>query len=216
MKKIAWTLAVAALLSTVPAWADSDVVVRRFAKQLPLTDIEKVLVDVPVGEVRVEGWDGPQVDLEITLKCEERGGDCADLAQRVKVVYSRDDDQLVLRLKEWPKSRNKGLQAHVHVRIPRGLPLKAHLGVGELSIAAFENNVDADLGVGELNITLPAASVGSVSADTGIGEANLTAGGRHYESAGLVAREIDWNKGTGKSHVEADCGVGEINVQLTK
>lgn len=216
MRKTVWTLAAAALLWTFPVSADDDVVVRRFVKQLPVTNVERVLVDVPVGEVNVEGWNSQQVDLEVTLECDEAGGACEDLAQRVKVVYSQEEDQLTLRLKEWPKSRNKGLEAHVRVRVPRDLPLKAHLGVGELSIEAMESNVDADLGVGELNVTLPAAAVGSVNADTGIGEANLTAGGRHYESAGLVAREIRWTKGTGKARVEADCGVGEINVQLTK
>ena len=216
MRKTAWILAAAALLWTLPVSADNDVVVRRFVKQLPVTNVERVLVDVPVGEVNVEGWNGQQVDLEVTLECDEHGGACEDLAQRVKVVYSQEEDQLTLRLKEWPKSRNKGLEAHVRVRVPRDLPLKAHLGVGELSIEAMEGNVDADLGVGELNVTLPAAAVGSVNADTGIGEANLTAGGRHYESAGLVAREIRWSKGTGKARVEADCGVGEINVQLSK
>lgn len=217
MRKTAWTLAAAAaLLWTLPASADDDVVVRRFVKQFPVTGVERVLVDVPVGEVVVEGWNGQQVELEVRLECDESGGACEDLAKRVKVVYSNQEDELTLRLKEWPKSRNKGLEAHVYVRMPRDLPLKAHLGVGELSIEALESNVDADLGVGELNVTLPAAAVGSVNADTGIGEANLTAGGRHYESAGLVAREIRWTKGTGKARVEADCGVGEINVQLTK
>jgi hypothetical protein len=134
----------------------------------------------------------------------------------VKVVYSRDESDLTLRLKEWPKSRNRGLEAHVHVQVPHDLRLKAHLGVGELSIADVASDLEADLGVGELNITLPADAIGSVSADTGIGEASLVAGGRHYESAGLIAREIRWTKGTGKAHVEADCGVGEIDIRLTK
>lgn len=216
MKKTAWFLAAAALLCTLPARADDDEVVRRFVKQFPADNVERVLVDVPVGEVTIEGWDGRQVELEVRLECDERGGACEDLSKRVKVVYSRDDEDLTLRLKEWPKSRNKGLEAHVRVRVPRTLAVKADLGVGQLNIEALESSVDADLGVGELNITLPAAAVGSVSADTGIGEANLTASGRHYESAGLVAREIRWNKGTGKSRVEADCGVGEIDIRLTK
>jgi hypothetical protein len=216
MRKTTWFLAAAALLWTLPARADSDEVVRRWAKQLPAGNVERVLVDVPVGEVTIEGSNGPQVDFEVTLECDERGGACEDLAKRVKVVYSREGGDLTLRLKEWPKSRNKGLEAHVRVRVPRTLSLKADLGVGQMNIQALESNVDADLGVGELNITLPVASVGSVNADTGIGEANLSAAGRRYESAGLVAKEIRWNKGTGKSRVEADCGVGEIDIRLTK
>jgi hypothetical protein len=215
MRKTAWMLAAAALLWTLPVRADDDVV-RRFVKQFPVNGVERVVVDVPVGEVVIEGSNDRQVDLEVRLECDDRGGACEDLSKRVKVVYSRDGDDLTLRLKEWPKSRNKGLEAHVLVRMPRDLPLKADLGVGELRIESLESGVNADLGVGELSIDMPAAAVGSVSADVGIGEANLTAAGKHYESAGLVAREIRWNKGTGKARVEADCGVGEINVVLTK
>jgi hypothetical protein len=216
MKKIAWTLAAAALLWSLPARADNDEVVRRFVKQLPADGVERVVVDVPVGEVVVEAGSDPQVHLEVRLECDDGRDACRDLAQRVKVVYSRDAGDLTLRLKEWPKNRNKGLEAYVRVQVPRDLPLKAHLGVGALRIESLESSVEADLGVGELNITLPAAAVGSVNADTGIGEANLVAGGRHYESAGLVAKEIRWTKGTGKARVEADCGVGEINIRLTK
>jgi hypothetical protein len=216
MRKTAWILAAAALLWTLPARADRDEVVRRFVKQLPANGVERVVVDVPVGEVIIEGTNDSQIQLEVRLECDDRRGACEDLAQRVKVVYSREDGDLTLRVKEWPKSRNKGLEAHVRVQIPRALPLKAHLGVGELSIVSLESGVEADLGVGELNITLPAAAVGSVTADTGIGEASLIAAGRRYESAGLVAREIRWTKGTGKARIEADCGVGEIDIKLTQ
>jgi hypothetical protein len=215
MRKTAWILA-AALLWTLPASADDDVVVRRFDKQLPLDGADRIVVDVPVGEVVIEGWDERQVHLEVTLECDEDEGSCADLAKRVKVTYSREGGDLTVRLKEWPKSRNRGLEAHVRVRVPRDLPLDAELGVGELRITSMASDIDADLGVGELNITMPAAAVASVSADTGVGEASLTAAGRHYESAGLVSREIRWSKGAGKARIEADLGVGEIDINLTK
>lgn len=215
LRKTVWVLATT-LLWTLPAYADSDEVVRRFVKNLPAADVEQILVDVPVGEVVIGASDDQQVHFEVSLECDERGGTCEELAQRIKVSYVRDDGDLTLKVKEWPKTRNDGLEAHVHVRMPRTLPLKAHLGVGELRIETLESDVNADLGVGELSITLPAAAVGTVNADTGIGEANLVAGGRRYESAGLMAREIRWSKGTGKARVEADCGVGEISIRLTK
>lgn len=210
--KTAWIVAAAALLWTLPASADE--VVRRFDKQFPINGADRVVVDVPVGEVVIEASDDRQVHLQMSLECDGDHNDCASLANRVKLVYSRTDGDLVLRVKEWPKTRNRGLEAHVRVLMPRDLPLQAELGVGELRIEGLASNVRADLGVGELSITLPASAVHSVSADTGIGEANLTAAGRHYESAGLVSREIRWNKGTGKARIEADCGVGEISIRL--
>lgn len=217
MKKsawIPWSIAAAALLCTLPASADSDVVVRHFDKQFELGNAQRLLVDVPVGEVIIEGTDERQVHLEVSLKCERREGACAEIAQRVKVVYSTEDDELALRLKEWPKTRNKGLQATVHVRVPRTLPVEADLGVGALRIENVAADLRADLGVGEISITMPESAVATVNADTGVGDANLRAGGRRFQSSGLIAKEIRWSKGPGKSHVEADCGVGEISIAL--
>lgn len=217
MKKIAWTtltIAAAALLWTLPASADSDVVVRRFDKQFAVGDAQRVLVDVPVGELVIEGTNDRQVHLEVSLECDRREGQCAQIAKRVRVVYSTEGDEFAVRVKEWPKTRNKGLQARVRVRVPRTLPLGADLGVGELRIENMAADVRADLGVGELSIKMPESAVATVDADTGIGDANLRAGGRRFQSSGLIAKEINWSKGPGKAHVEADCGVGEISVTL--
>ena len=217
MKRSAWitlSIAAAALLWTLPANADADVVVRHFDKQFAQGNAQRVLVDVPVGQVIIEGTDERQVHLDVSLMCERREGECAEIAQRVKVVYSTEDDELALRIKEWPKTRNKGLQAMVRVRVPRNLPLEADLGVGELRIENVASDLRADLGVGELSITMPESVVSSVNADTGVGDANLRAGGRRYQSSGLIAKEIRWSQGPGKSHIEADCGVGEISIAL--
>ena len=75
MRKTAWILA-AALLWTLPALADRDEVVRRFIKELPAGGVDKVVVDVPVGEVTIEGGTDQQVHLEVRLECDDRGGVC--------------------------------------------------------------------------------------------------------------------------------------------
>ena len=129
MNKTAWTLAAtAALLWTTALRADDgDVVVRHFVKQFPASGIERVFVDVPVGDVVIEGSTAAQVELEVNLECADRGGSCEELAQRVKVVFSRDEGELTLRVKEWPKSTNRGLEAHIRVLMPRQIDLRADL-----------------------------------------------------------------------------------------
>jgi len=211
MKKLALPLA-AALLCALPASADETV--RHLEKQIPANNIQKVSLDIPVGEVRVDGWDQPQVHVDVKLECDRGRDACREAAQKIQVLYTQNDDKLLIELKNWPKLNGKGLEAHVRIQVPRQLGLKADLGVGEMEIAGIEGDLDADVGVGELDITLPASAVASVTADTGVGEADLSANGRHYESAGLVAKTIKWNKGTGSSHVNADVGVGEISVRL--
>jgi len=69
--------------------------------------------------------------------------------------------------------------------------------VGSLTIEGIAADVTADLGVGEVHVTLPKESIGSAAIDTGIGEASLVASGRRYSSEGLFTRTIHWNQGPG-------------------
>jgi hypothetical protein len=201
----------AALLWTLPAAAET---VRNFSKQIPTDGIQKVELDCPVGEIAVDAGDGPGVQLDVRLACHRDSDSCREAAQKVRLVESTDDGELHVEIKSWPKLTGNGLEAHVHVRMPRGLPLDADLGVGEMRLTGFTGDVKSNVGVGELTLALPASAVSSVHADTGIGEANLVAAGHHYESAGLFTKALRWTKGTGASKVSADCGVGEINVRL--
>lgn len=212
MKKMLIHSVAAALLCALPASADE--VVRTFQKQIPVGGIEDIHIEIPVGELEVEAGDGRQVEIKIEILCENRTSRCLERAKDVRFVYSADDGRLHFQLKDWPKVNAKGLQVRARFIVPRDLPLRTELGVGELTVQGIEGDLRADLGVGEVNVTMPESAVGSVRLDTGIGEADLRAGGRRYESGGLFVRQISWNKGKGQSSVEVDCGVGEINVVL--
>jgi hypothetical protein len=208
----------ALLLSLALLWAASagaEEVVRSFRQQIPAEGLEKISIDFPVGEVTVEAWDGSQVDLDVKLACNHSiTRRCADAAKAVRLVYDNSGDRLRVEVKDWPRFSTKGLHVLAHISVPRDLPLSTHLGVGELTVEGTASDLDVDLGVGEVNITLPKEAIRSVDLDTGIGEATLRAAGRHYESAGLFTRELRWDQGTGRAGVTVDCGVGEIDVTL--
>jgi hypothetical protein len=212
MKKLILPFALALLSAALPASAEE--VVRSFQKQFPVGDLNDIHIEIPVGEVEIEASDARQVEVKVDLVCKNRKPRCLEAARDVRFVYTTDDGRLHLQMKDWPKAGTKGLQARAKFSVPKNLALKAELGVGELTIQGIENDLQVDLGVGEVNMTLPEAAVGSVSLDTGIGEASLKAGGRRYESAGLFVREVNWNQGKGQARVSVDCGVGEINVAL--
>jgi hypothetical protein len=211
MKKLILPVA-AALLCALPARADE--VVRTFQKQIPVAGVEDIHIEIPVGELEIEAGDGSQVETKVEILCKHGKPRCLEAAKNLRFVYSTDDGRLHFQLKDWPKVNSKGLQVRARFIVPRDLPLRTELGVGELTVQGIEADLEVDLGVGEVNVTMPEAAVSSVKLDTGIGEAGLRAGGRHYESEGLFVRQISWNKGKGQAHVEVDCGVGEINVAL--
>src|SRR5690349_3990258 len=206
MKKLALLLG-AALLSSLPAAADE--IVRTLDRQVSVADASGIHLDFPVGEVQVDAAAGRQVRVQLKLECDSmRQTRCVEAAKAIDLVSSTSAGNVHVGLKGWPKGGTRGLEAHFVVTVPRDLPLNAELGVGEMVISGLENDLKADLGVGEVRIKMAESAVASVSVDTGVGEANLYAQGHHWESSGLVSRELRWHEGRGKAAINVDCGVG--------
>jgi hypothetical protein len=215
MKK---TALAALILATVLLWgtpASAKEIVRTFRQQIPVGNADRIHLDFPVGEVRVAGWDSRQVDIDVKIACDEGRSRCEEAAKKLRLVYNAADGQLEVKIADWPHfGAIKGLNVIASLRVPRNLPLRTDLGVGDLTIEGIAGDLTADLGVGEVQVTLPKGAVGSARIDAGIGEATLIAGGRRYSSEGLISRQINWDKGIGRSRVKVDCGVGEIHVKL--
>ncbi len=201
-----------ALAAALPLSASETV--RHFGQQLDAAGTDRIAVDLPVGEATITGWDQDQVAIDLVLKCHHDSGRCAAAAKATRLVYRTTGGTLRIELKDWPKLGGKGLQMEAKISVPRDRVLQANLGVGELNISGIEADVDADLGVGEMNVHLPLASFREAHLDTGIGESSLVAGEARIEHGGLIAREIDWHEGRGRSQVRLDCGVGEIDLTM--
>jgi hypothetical protein len=212
MKKTALILA-AAVLWVLPAGADE--VVRSFRQQIPIANAHKIHLDFPVAELNVDSAPGDQVGLDVKITCREKTGRCADRAHELKLIYDNAGEVFKIEMKKFPKWHGSGqLKIVARITVPRDLALDAELGVGEMNVHGVAGDLTLNLGVGQVNVDLPKDAIASVDLDTGIGEASLVAAGRHYTSAGLIAKELSWNKGTGRSRVKVDCGVGEIDVVL--
>jgi hypothetical protein len=211
MKKLVPFIALA-LLGALPAAADE--VVRTIDRQFSAAEASRIHLDFPVGQLDVEAGSGRQVEVHVELECDSpRKTRCVDAAKAIEVVAS-SGDRLHVELKGWPKSGTRGLEANVRVTVPRDLPLHAQLGVGDMTISGLEADLTANLGVGDVEVTMPESAVAEVHVDTGVGDASLSAGGHHVEGSGFVGKELDWTKGSGKAEVEIDCGVGEARIKL--
>lgn len=205
-------IAAAVLLAALPASADD--VVRTLSQRYPTGGAQSVALDVPVGSLIVNASDQDQVNVELRLECDRGKDRCAELAKTVKLVGSSRGDRLRVEIDGWPKGNQDGLEAHVRVSMPRDLALNADLGVGKLQISGIEDDITADVGVGEISVTSPASAVRSVHLDSGVGDATLRASGKSLNGSGMVGKELYWNKGAGSAVLKLDCGVGDIDVSL--
>jgi hypothetical protein len=211
MKRILWMLALGSLVA-LPALAKAPA--RSWSEEISAADLRNVNLDIPVGELIVEGWDRPEIHLDVEIQCPQSGSLCREAAADTRLVTRSEDGTLRIRIEEWPRFFGKGMHARVEIQMPRSLAVEIDLGVGEVRVAGLENDVQTDVGVGEINVSLSESAVAWVRADTGVGEASLRAGGHRYESSGLMVHELRWDDGPGTAEVRADCGVGEINVTL--
>lgn len=209
-------LALAALAASGPALADSAETVRTLSLDLSAADAEALELEVPVGDVEVEGTDGSRVALAVEVRCERPVRNrCEEAARRLELAYQTRGGRLQVELDQWPDGRgNDGLSVRVDVEMPRAMKLDADLGVGEFDTVGLVGDLALELGVGEAKIRGREDSVRRVNLEVGVGEAILRLTDREIEGEGFIGKELDWRHGRGRAAVEVECGVGEVDVRL--
>lgn len=206
-----------AAAAVLPAFAGAGGTtdVRTLSADVPAGGAERVVVEAPVGEFRIEGAVTSTVAVRVAVRCEKPvDNDCRRKAERIELAAGADGDRVVVDLRGWPKGGNDGLSLSLHVTMPRDLPLSGEFGVGELDVRGLVAGASLELGVGEMSLELPADSVRQTELEVGVGEASLHVGGRRIEGKGFIGRALDWTSGRGRHAVDAEVGVGEIEVRL--
>lgn len=195
-----------------PAAADDG---RRIEERYSARGVQTLQLDVPVGEVHVEGAGGDEVAVTAEIRCNEAGRRCREAAGRVRLATATAGDELKVELDDWPKTGGPGgLELELWVRLPRALTLAAKVGVGEFHVAGLAGDLTVSVGVGEIEVRRPEAGVKRVKVDVGVGDATLTVGRREIEGRGFLGRTFDWKGDGGAATIAIDCGVGEVTVVL--
>lgn len=179
-------------------------------------DASRLHFELPVGEVKIEGSDRESVEVRVEIECKRRSSRCEARAEKIRLDSRRSGGSLHLAVEGFPKSMSNGPQVEATIFVPRNLAVYVEVGVGELEIAGLENDVEADLGVGEVDVTIGESAVKSVHLDVGVGDATLRPSQPRAESSGFLflGNEIDWEDGEGRANVVVDVGVGEAEVRL--
>ena len=203
----------AALPLAAAAGGSTDV--RTLTGNVTAAGADTVRIDAPVGEFHIEGAATASVAVEVKVRCEKPvAADCRRKAERIELTAAARGNGIVVEVRGWPKGGNDGLSLSLHATVPRDLPLAGEFGVGELNVEGVEAGARLELGVGEMNVSVPADSVRSAELEVGVGEAALYVGTRRIDGKGFLGREISWASGRGRHVVDAEVGVGEIEVRL--
>src|SRR5687767_2055319 len=88
--------------------ASAEDTVRTISQQFDTADLDQLELEFPVGELVVDAWDRPHVQIEVRLECERRKDSCLEAAEAVKLSSSTRGKGLELELKGWPKTNSRG------------------------------------------------------------------------------------------------------------
>lgn len=206
MSKPLFLAALAGLVLTSPAFAASS---KRLSHSIDATPFAEVQLEMSVGEMDIEVYDGDSIELEIELIAERRWfslrrGDVDD----IELERRERGDTLYLGIDE-----DKLDQTWV-VRLPVRLAAEIEVGIGDIQIDGLSNSLILELGVGSVEVNVDSEDYGEIIASTGVGDAVIRGFGQgtDNERSHLVGADA-YYYGEGEHTIEIEVGVGDARIR---
>lgn len=176
--------------------------------QFSTSDIERIDLQGAVGSLRVIHTDQPQVNVVLEIRQQDDGwfDDEVDLD-------SIELDSVVHGSRLELEQTDEGVSIDWTVELPTVAETTIDFGVGEIDGEFGATELRANLGVGDVDVTLPLAAVGKVDVSVGVGEASLHGATHDAEQRAFVSHEVS-GKGDGNNDIDIEVGVGEVRVEL--
>ena len=139
----------------------------RHSRTIPLPAGRTLAIDITVGNVRLEGSDRPDVEIEI----ERRAPSTEDLS-RVPIAIDESPTRVLVRVVQAAGATDPAVRADVVVRVPRDAVVeRVQILEGRLIVNGFRGTLSADVRRGPIDATDVS---GSLRLETGIGSIAMT------------------------------------------
>lgn len=184
--------------------------VKVLEKIIDIKSFNKLIIEVPVGEINVKVAKGSDISLVVELEPDEdwlgRSSDLSDAEISVR------DDGSTLKLKV-DLEDDDDVQQSWTVTMPAAMAVSLNLGVGSVEIDDLASDINVDLGVGEIDIGVDTSLFDSIKLDAGVGDTSIKGGKGRYERDQVLVTSSSQLHGSGKKALEANVGVGDIEVR---
>ena len=229
-----WSLPTVVVLAAAVAASAGAEMPRELRLVQPALGLERVSVDVAVGDVTVTVSPDTAVHATVLLT-PRRGGIFSSRSEGERQVreaeLDADLDGGTLELSVQTSGKDHRFEARWQLQLPKRLALEVNVGVGDVTIVGLEGgceldtgvgdlslaveggDIDAEVGVGDVSVTAPGGAYGEVDGSTGVGDARLKVGKRRIRGEGMVSKELKWS-GEGPGTIEIETGVGDIKITL--
>jgi len=162
------------------------------------------------GELRVEGWDRPDVEV-LTIRASRKRYEPDELdkglgeLERIVITPLKTSETRFVITTEFP-SRNlfsrplrgkTNVELEYHIKVPRQSSLYIKHDIGEVNIIGVAGNIEATSRIGEITLRVPEDEFYRVDARTRIGEVNS---------------EVPSHPSAAGRRLYLRVGIGEINI----
>ena len=200
--------------SLVLVTGSAHATVRDLDSRLPVSGADRVRAELPIGEYEVAASRDADVHLRLHVTCHESDEQCEEKIRDLVIRAHNDGGVLRFSVDNMPWIHHDDFKVRGTLEVPPALAVRVKLGVGELRIHDVHDDLDVELGVGEVHVAMREKDVRTVRLSSGIGDANLDVGLRHMRSSGLLGHRIKWSEGRGSADVDVQVGVGESSIEL--
>ncbi len=177
-------------------------------------DLHRVEIDLTVASLRVEGIEGNNVEVELTLECSRSSATkCQQRANEVQIHPRASQDKLRIDLRNTSAGRLGGIRATMVVRIPSQLNLEVDFTGGDITVLGMLGSIEIDTGTGAVDISYPQDKAGKVKVSLGAGSGELLLRDGSKVDVSGWPRSIKW-QGNGDKTIEIDGGASHVTVRL--
>ncbi len=201
---------ISALIMTLSATSAMANDVKVLEKTMDAKSFTRLVLDVPVGEINVKVAKGSDISLVVELEPDEdwlgRSSDLSDAEISIR------DDGSTLKLKV-DLEDDDDVEQNWTVTMPAEMAVALNLGVGAVEIDDLKSDIKVDLGVGEIDMAVDTSLFDSIKLDAGVGDTSIKGGKGRYERDQVLVTSSSQLHGEGKNELEANVGVGDIEVR---
>lgn len=172
-------------------------------------DLDRLELEISVGEIDIEIYDGEIIELDLRLEADRNW-----FSLRRPNVDDIELDQRQMGSKLYLGIDRDNLEQTWRMRVPRRLALEIELGIGDLDIDGLVNDLQLDIGVGAARIDVASENYAEITARAGVGDA-LVRGferGADNERRALVGADA-YYVGEGEHEIHAEVGVGDVQIR---
>ncbi len=199
-------LVMAAIIATPIALADTY---KRMTHEIDAADFERLRIEMSVGELDIEIYDGDVIELDIQLEANRnwwsfRRGDVED----IELDQRPSGDTLYIGIDR------DNVEQTWRARVPAALALRIEVGVGDVEIEGLNNDLNLDVGVGAARVEVNTENYHTVAATAGVGDAVIRgfSDGTDNERRRFVGADA-YYAGEGEYEVRVEVGVGDAQVR---